>query len=389
MFCRLAVLSVVVVLLSPYAVGQAGPEGQPPATQPGQIRTPQDVLAIVENLMETAKDAMLAGRNDEAMQLLNDAKSGLELVLEADPTNIQAMALAGEFAARTGSHNQARQLFNQVRKVEPNNYRANLGLGRFYISSRLYRQAKKYLQDAQRVATRDQQREVLSMLAVCYNGENKHLEAVEAAEQAVAIDPENFDSLMLLIKMRLQARQLERAAEATRALAITAMRQRQAEPANPVVLQRLILAYETQANALKMYHNSLYQHDARGRVSDQIVPGREPEAAGILARLAGIAGEVARLRMELAYHDMLMLVEKAVNYEPMHTHYLMELATLLMATHQEQRAVEVYQRVVAISVPKDKDLDNARENQERARQRLEQFNVPLASQPAEQPVPAP
>jgi tetratricopeptide (TPR) repeat protein len=388
MIRRLAVASLLMQLCCWCAVGQTPPSTEPSATQPAAVKSPQEVLATIEQWLETAQTVARAGRLAEVQPLLVETRRALEAFLSSDPRNTQARVLFGEFLALTGDANKGREYFKAVLDVESGNFRANLGLGRFYVYSRMWRQATLYLQKAEAAAPQDRRSEVLRLLAVCFNGLKNSAEAVAAAQRAVAADPEDLDTLQLLVQVRVEAKQIDQAVEAAKAFVAVATKKYAAEPSDASLLQGLVRAVETQIEVLKRYHNTLYREDARGRQTDQLLPGKEAEAAQVLSQIAARSEELAKLRWELSYHESLMMMEKAVEYQPKNTRYVLDLAGVLEATYKTERAIQMYQRILEITDPTDADLAEARQNKETAKTALERLNAPLTSQPATESAPA-
>ena len=67
------------------------------------------------------------------------------------------------------------------------------------------------------------------------------------------------------------------------------------------------------------------------------------------------------------------------------TQHLLDLAGLYWATHQTDRAVELFQRVVNLQKPSDANPADARRNQDVAREFLQQHGFPLAPAPEASP----
>lgn len=387
-------LGVVVLLLPVAALGQGetevqSPETQPSAAAPAAPRTPKEALDLIEQLLDSARAARDDDRPEESRAQLAEAQRGLRTLLEAGLHSPRAKVLEGDLLTEAGEHSEARKRYKEVLEVDKFNFRANLGLGRFYVLSRLWRQAALYLREAQRVAPRGRQAEVLRLLAVCLSGQGKPADAVSYAEQAVAADPEGFKSLQLLVQVCIDARQHESAVEAAQSLLATVRRYYQAQPAERSRVQRLLVAHETLLAALREYHNTLYRRDARGAFTDQVLPGQEAEAARVLSQMARVGEEQAELRRLLASYDVLVVMERAVEYQPDNTSYLLDLAGLLLATNQTERAIETYQRILQVSDPSDADQQAAHRNQEAAKEYLRRLNAPPTSQPLVETGPEP
>ncbi|MFH1745428.1 MAG: hypothetical protein ABIG44_00120, partial [Planctomycetota bacterium] len=193
---------------------------------------------------------------------------------------------------------------------------------------------------------------------------------------------DDFQSLQLIVRVLLEARQYEQAVEAARNLVNMIKRKHEAEPAQRWLIRTLLVAYDTLQTAQRQYHNTLYRRDARGSYTDQVLPDNEAEAARVLSEMARTNEEQAALNRLLTSHDTLLLVERAVEYQPNNTAYLMDLAGIQLVTSQTQKAIGTYQSILTITSPSDADPEQARRNQESAAEYLRRLNAPLTSQPA-------
>lgn len=383
MLRRLAVLYVIIFLATPAIMARPQPGAQSLVTPAARAPSLMEVLAKIDELLEGAREAAERGRRPEVELKLNEAQQLLEKVRAAAPRNLQATVQAAEIATLQGMRNEARMLFKEVLEIEKSNFRANLGLGRFYVSTRLYRQARLYLEEADKVAPPDRHEEVLRWLAASYAGQGQLPDAIDTLERAVEIAPDSFEALNMLVNMQMEAGSYEQALEGAEEFVTAARKAYEAAPAETWFLKRLIMAYETRIEVLKAYHNGLHTQDIRARFTDQLQPGNEAEAANVLSRIAHVSERLATLRWELSYHDSLMLMERAVQYQPDNIRYLLDLAGLLLATHQTQRAIETCQDLLEIANPPNTDPANVREIHEAAKELLRRLNVPPTTQPAE------
>jgi len=366
----------------------AGGQNQPPARE--QPMSTLDVLNVAERAIQAARQLADRGRTAEATMALTEAQRALESVLAVDPRNVEARVLAGELALAARDADAARRAFRSVLDDDPLNFRANLGLGQLYVTSHYWRQAMTYLEAARNVAPPDRRAEVLQLLAQAYNGAGYRREAVDAAEQAVAADPDRVPSIQLLVQLYLEAGQFDKALDRARRLSAAARKAREANPSDRTALQTLLTACQTQMQALSGYYRSLCQRDARGQYTDQIQPGREAEAVDVLSEVAHLNTESAWLSLEMSHHQALALLEpvRELQSEAVRrafdnsTRYLLDLATLLRATHQEERAIQTLRRLLEIENPSDSDPAAARRNRELAEELLRQMGAAPATQPA-------
>ncbi len=383
MFRRFAALYVIIFLTAPVIMARPQPGAQSLVTPAARTPSLTEVLAKIDELLEDAREANEQGHQNDAMLRLNEAQQLLEKVRAAAPRNLQATVQAAEMATMQGMKNEARMLFKEVLEVEPSNFRANLGLGRFYVSTRLYRQARVYLEEADKVAPSDHHEEVLRWLAAAYAGQGQLPDAIDTLKRAVEIEPDSFEALSMLVNMQMQAGSHEQALESAEDFVTAAQKSYDAAPAETWFLRRLVMAYETQIEALKAHHNGLHTQDVHAQFTEQLLPGKEAEAANVLSRIAHVSERLATLRWELSYHDSLMLMERAVQYQPDNIRYLLDLAGLLLATHQTQRAIETCQDLLEITNPPNTNPADVREIHEAAKELLRRLNAPSTTQPTE------
>jgi tetratricopeptide (TPR) repeat protein len=395
----IVVLSLVAPLCTLCAVGQTPPAatqpsaGQPPAaqpttSQPGDMPTPQDVLAATERWLEAARQAKARGDTANATALLKQIGNAVDALLNFDPKNVPAKLVAGEAAMLADNPNEARVKFKEVLDLEPANFRANLGLGRFYAMSRMWRQGVKFLQDAEKVAPPDRRGEVLRLQALCLDGQRRSAEAVAVAQRAVEASPQDQEAVQLLIRIRVQAQQFDRALEGAKSYVAATAQARSGQPSDPAALQSLYHALETEQDVLKLYHNSLHKKDARGAPMDDVLPGKEIEVAQLLIQIVECGEDMSKLHTEMEYHESLMLIRRATELQPKNTRYMLALAALQEATHQTEKAIETYQHILLIADPTDPDPAAARQNKDSAEAALRQLNAPLTTQPAATTAPA-
>jgi tetratricopeptide (TPR) repeat protein len=383
-----AVLALILFACSSYA--QAPPEKGPESTQPARALTPQDVIRLADQAVGRVADQIKTGKAAEAQQLAADVQRRLQSILQADPTNVDAQIVLGELLIQTRDFDQARRLFKDVLRQEPANFRANLDLGRYYLDTHYARQATAYLSTAADSAPPDRKAETLRLLASSLAGQGSRMEAVRTAERAVSVDPTDIASLSILVQMYLDAEEVEKALERAKGLVEAARQAHQANLADRAALERLISSYQTQIKCLAGYYSQLCKRDSRGRPTEQLEPGKEAEAVSVLSQIASAQEEIAKLNWELSYHQTLQIIEPVAGYQTeesrarleSNTSHLLNLAGLYWATHQTERAVQLFQRILSLPKPSDANPAETRRNQDTAREFLQQHGFPLTA-PAE------
>jgi tetratricopeptide (TPR) repeat protein len=241
----------------------------------------------------------------------------------------------------------------------------------------MYRQAEGYLQIAEAVAPPDRLGELLTLLAQTHRGNGRLAQALQTAERAVQADPDNLQARHMLVNLRTEAQQFDAALLDSKTLVDLAKRQVRESPGDVEKVRELYAAYEARLNVWRALHQTLYVMNPDGTRSDELIPGREAQAAETIRQIVDLLTYQAELRLILAQYEMITFAEKAVAYAPDNPDVLLQLALLLENTSQLDRARAVYQRVL--------ELD--REN-EQARRRLHALGgtptAAAASQPTQQ-----
>ncbi len=369
-------------VFSAWAVAQTpapGPAAPPVRDATLETRSTPDLVADATAMLAEFK----ATRSES---LLADARRVLGVLLTRDPLNTDANLLAGELGLEANDYDTARKYFMQVTQIEPNNYRANVGLGRIWNANRSFRQAVLFLEAAERVAP-DIKRgsEVKRLLASSYIGMGNVTKALEKIEEAIRLDPESLESLRARMDIHLQLAQrdpafISAAVSDTNDYLARVRKQAEAEPGNVERLREVEQAYDAAIQAVRTLHNSYYERDAQRRPTNRLLRDKEADAAAALNRLAELAGEVAVIRLTIANHDIIQFAAaKAVELDPKNVKYLENLAALYQRTNQREQAIETCRKILALQP-----------SHAAARQFLDSVGVPVTSEPAaESPSPAP
>jgi tetratricopeptide (TPR) repeat protein len=234
-------LRTVPILLVLALSSAVASHGQKAGSRPASMPTISDPsLMSPDELVAAAEQLFVNQQVQEAVELL-------EAALKRDPKNLRAMVMVGEYNEALGDLNPARDKYLQVLRVEPENLRANLGLGRVFLASPRGDQAEQaihYLEIAEKVAPPDRRSEALGLLARAYRGAGSRAKAVQMAQAAVSADPQNFDALQTLIVVRTELGQYDQAAADSQALMALALRLQQDNPNDPLALRRLRTAFD-------------------------------------------------------------------------------------------------------------------------------------------------
>jgi tetratricopeptide (TPR) repeat protein len=365
------------------AIGQVTPPAAP-ASQPTEqpqadtATTQQADLANmpVEELLVTVRGLLAANRIEDADFLAR------YILTERDPANLDARVLQAAIAEVQGNMNRARMLYQEVLAVQTSHFEANFNLGRAWTRSRLWRQAAYYLETAARVAPADQLPAVRTELAKAYQGLNEPAKAVESVRMALNADPDHFEARQLLVVLHANREEYDQAIANAQLMVNTAAQRVQEAPADVTALRLLQGAYTLQLQVLQRYQTTMYELAANGRPTDQLLPGRQRQAAETLAQIVEIMVLQTDLSRTMAHHEILAFAERLVEYAPNDVEALMRYGLLLRNTKRFDDAILVFESVLA------NDPDNSQAKQQlEALQALqpEQPAAETATQPSEQP----
>lgn len=352
------------------AAGRAQePPGEPaattqPATQealPGGLARPEEMTS--EQLYETA----LRMRENRQYR---DALIVTQTLRARDPTNPDVLVLMAELSEDLGNMADARELWLQLRQARPNDFRANLGLGSWYLKARIPRQATAYLEIAERVAPAERLPDVLALLASAYREDRNLTRALATAQRALDMDPNHIGARQEMVTLRYMRDQFEQALAEANTLLEIIQRAARARPTDPGVLAQLLSAYDMRNTVLRALYVGVNERNERGEAVDRPLPGREAEAANILHQISENLVLQAELRRTLALFDVLPILERAVQFDPDNVSYRMQYGLVLRETGHVDKALEQFRRVL--------ELDPAHEG---ARRQIEQLGAP-ATQPA-------
>ncbi len=322
----------------------------------------------LEELVRNARDLLDSEKYEAAVPYIVVARSRAE-------DDQEVKALNAELSLLKRDIKKARELFLEVYRANPNDYYANLGLGRLYLATRQFKQAEIYLEKAEQRAAQDQISLVRRLLAETYRGLKKSLKAVQLAEQAVNGRPDDYVTRQTLVMTLVEAAQLERAAEEAVNLEQIARDRIAADAADVDALQQLLSALQVHMLALQQSFQQLAVMGPGRQPTDQVLDVNKPRAAALsmeVAELQLMQAETARL---ISYHQILEFMKKAIEYVPDNADYQRDYGLLLMRTNQSEAAIAPLRR--ALELNPDDDV---------ARRQLQALGVSLTA-PAVQPPP--
>jgi tetratricopeptide (TPR) repeat protein len=313
--------------VSPIGTPTTPPPALPPSSmQPMQPASPPVGGDLPENPMTAGLETL---SNEQLLNLalayrakgddLNytRAVATLARVLESDPTNIEANLQMAEILMLRRSYNDGRTYFKKVLTLDGNNYRANYGIGQYYLYTRATRQAILFLKIAANVAPPDKKGEALHTLASAYLQSKELRQAELACEEAIRVDNQNSGLIRTYIVVLVEMEKFVEAREA--ALRYLALRRRDAQLAsfNPEIVREYSAAYDLLIEVLLRLHNSYHKKNARGEVTDQVLPGKEKETAQVLDAI--VQARMAQLPIVkvLSLMELLPLSRRATQLDPM------------------------------------------------------------------------
>lgn len=353
------------------SVAVAQEQQTPVATQPTVINP--DMMSI-SALLETARQLIAAGG-------VRDGSKLLDIVLQRDPKNVDAVIMLAELAEKRGDSHTAREYYQRVLRDIGNDFRANLGLGRAYLNSGVARQAVAYLEQAMKLAPPNQLGETLTLLAKGYRAKGARRMAVETAERATRENPQNFDAWEVLVAARTEAGEFDRAVADAQTLVELTMSAWRADVTQAALLHRLDSAYQLHISTLRQYFRTLHRRNAAGGHTDELLPGREQEAAQVLTLIIQTLLQQATAQSLRIRHELISYAKKAVEYDPRNPATLVQWALLMREVGMYGEAEKVFASVLEIDP-----------NHSLARQQLQELQTLRAStQPAGTPpsTPAP
>lgn len=388
MVLRIALLCSIVGLATPLAYAQESPP--PPASQPAAAQpTRMDPDEAVARARQLKNANQFAAALDLLKRTLVDA-----------PGHIEGNLLAAEILMESNDYDLARTYFKNVLDREPSNYRANLGTGKIWVANRTPRQATIFLERAESVAPPEGRAEVKRLLATAYTQMGQTQQGINKALEAVQADTADLDAQLTLVQIRQMAlqrdpQQMEAAlADAEKYVQMSAAALARS-PFDRKVLQRLAGSYQIllstppNVGVLQALHNSFYGRNLRGEPTGELLPGKGPDAAAVLMRIADVYRQQALVNLIGSELDAILMTETAVSdkYDARNVKYLEQLAASYAQLQDllirlvgpavtadptlSQETISVYQKILQLDP-----------NNERARQYLQSVGAPLTTQPA-------
>lgn len=365
--------------------------------QPPQQELPPDPTVGIERLpIDEQLRMALAYRAYNKEPEWTRAMSVLANVLKEDPTNIEAHLQIAEISMDRRDFNVARDYFKKVRSLDENNFRANVGLGKYYLYTRLYRQSVQYLKVAANVAPPDKKAEALQLLGTAYLESRELNSARQAIEDSLRVDGGNTQTARIYIQVLLQMQKYEEARDAAlKLLQIEQMKMAQLGSLDREAVRQYAGSYDMVIQVLLELHNSLHKKNARGQITDEPLPGKEREIAQVLDAIVQIRVQQLPTVKVMSLLDILPLAQRSVQLAPDNPAYYFTLAYTCAEAGLWADARASIQRAVELE-PSNQTYQNALQRIDADIARLQQQSnaqqqqmSPASPQPGTAPPPAP
>lgn len=315
---------------------------EPVPGEPGGTRIDPATMTI-EALVDTARRLLEVGNQESIRRSIQL----VEIALRREPRHLEALGLMAEIHDVLNDVHTAREYYLKVLADNRADFRANLGIGRIHIRSKLWRQAVPYLETALAGAPPEKRLETLVLLSRGYQGRGDRTQAVEIAREAVKLEGNTFGAWDVLISSLSELGDFDGAAREAQRLEQLATERVRADRLNTDLLQYLGAAYELRSKTLRELHrrNHLMMNSA-GQPVAELRPGTNAEAARTLAELVELALKQSELAAILERHRALPLAEKAVEYEPENAANYVLLGKLQFDIGDHAKAAEQFRRAL-------------------------------------------
>ncbi|MBN2447996.1 MAG: tetratricopeptide repeat protein [Phycisphaerae bacterium] len=314
---------------------------------------PTAPLENVDELKAMSFEELLA----EARRLIDDGEIRksipyIQMARTRDDTSPGLKTLRGEVLLATGNIQEARPLLMEAYHADANDFRVNYALGRLYLGTRIWRQAYVYLEHAEQLAPLDRSTEVQRALAEAYLGARQISRATEFAEKAArgARGQDNeYTVWRTLVAVLIENREFERAISEAEHLVELAEREYTADPGDAKKLTQLSNARQILVAALQTSGTELFASGPDGMPTDQVVPGAEARVAALIKHVGEIMALQAEVQRILAYHDVVTLAERAVQYDPTNADYQRDLGLLLVEISKYDEAIVAFEKALELN----------------------------------------
>lgn len=258
------------------------------------------------------------------------AMASLEKAIAKDQKNYEAYARLAEMYEKAGMADKARQTYEKMLALSPNDPKVFLVLGLYNLKMKKYQESLDLLLKSDELAPSAEAEEGIAIASIQLNQWNR---AREAAKSAITKNPELVESRIILSKVYLRA---EEWADAKKMLDVLVKK----EPRNLEYLQQLAKCNE----ALK---------DTKGLSEvDQLLVNLDPKNA--LSRMRLAQYQLGEKKLDQAYE----LLKAVSMLEPQNADALLLLFQIARDTNKKPEAVIWVKKYLAINA---KDAERQRD----------------------------
>lgn len=288
---------------------------QPAATQSQPALTPAEWLA-------KAQDAV-------AYQKYKAAIEAYRKVLAADPNNLDVQLSLADTLLKADEQVEARQIYENCLKANPNDWRVHYGLGSLYMQRSYYQLARPYMDRALQLAPVQSRATVLLAQAMVFSGLHQSDNAIDRARRAMALDPSNMQARLMLMSLYAAAGRLDEALAENRSALETVRKNLASHPDDRRAVEDLGQALAREAELLK------------GKMVEQ------PDDAPTRLELASVIEQQILAAQQLAYYQGLDLLRPVLIKSPDNVELLLAHARLLYLVGRPAESAKDLHKVLA------------------------------------------
>ena len=346
---RLGLSLILMGLFTLAAICPAQEQTQPGA-QPAAGPADNQLSALtVPQLLQIAQQYREARQYADAIKYLNEIMSR-----ESGKMDIDAMRLLGDIAWDLQRAEDAQKYWLNVRRIQPNDFGANWGLGRVNIQSGQFRNAMYYLEIANSVVPLDPPElkpQVLIELAKAYRGSGLRGKAIETAEKAKALSPRSYDVWYVLATIRVEVARSQEDLDRALGDADTLIEVAKADVSEKGIdlggVQRLQAACQLKLGVLYAYRRIMFEPAPDGNPSNRLIPGMEDLATRVSLITVDMMLWQSDLERMARHFQIVDFINSALQYSgSRQADLLIKLGKLQAATGQIPAAIEIFKRVL-------------------------------------------
>lgn len=358
----------------------AAPSLQPPQEIPNDqgILPGQTVDQVMQEGMAFRAQAEAEPPGQKQTIYFAEAVKRFAQVYSSDPTNVEAMLQIGEISMLRNDTINGREYFARVIRIEGKNFRANRGMGEFYLLTRYFRQAVPFLEVAVEAAPADRLGETYRMLAAGYYETRYFDKALVTINKAYELMPNNALVADYRTRVLLTMVKLEEARVAASDLIEITRRAVAGKAHDKELVKQHMRAFDLKVDVLTAFHNSLHLKNAKNEVTDQPLPGKEQEIAKVLNEIVETRVGQLPIINTLALLDVVPLAQKAIQYSGGNPDYMWTLAKICVEARLFGDAMGLLEKILQV----DPQNQKAREALAQLQAEVQAMQAGAAQQPS-------